>query len=651
MGSSPVDTSSRGIGGVHRLVAERVQESPHACAVREAGTGIELTYRQLWDRAGRTAAVLAGHGIGDGGLVAVDLNRGAELIVALLGIVRAGAAYLPIDGHAPADRVTAVLKDSGAQAVFVGRGADRRARPLGTDAATVVLTVPEAAEGRGATGATGAATVDDGFPNARVDEEGALCVGYTSGSTGLPKGVVVPHRAVRDLVTDAGHGAVTAADRVGQLANPAFDAFTWEVWGALTAGAPLIVMPSVVEVDLERWTDLLVSERVSTALLTTSLFHMVAREAPAALGTLRELLVGGEQLDLAATLRVLAAGGPQKLVNIYGPTETTVFATCFECTEESLAGRTRVPIGRPVRRARLFLLDEALRPAAPGETVELCVGGPSVTSGYLNQPERTDRSYVRYEDGAGFAGTVYRTGDLVRLLPDGSYEVVGRADRQVKLRGFRIELEEVEQTALATGRTEAAFVEKHGEGHTARLVGAFLVPPQSAAAAAAGSGFASDPARELAEALAERLPSYMLPARWLPLTEIPYGSTGKADRSRIKQLLADFAASPATPASPADGGAANPADSGARSITGGSDPVTLRIVETWAELLGVPGSSIEDTDDFIGLGGNSILATQVAFRLAEQLGTPLDPTDILLTPSLADLAAQLRTELSAADRS
>ncbi|MFJ6793777.1 amino acid adenylation domain-containing protein [Streptomyces sp. NPDC091268] len=620
MGSSPVHTSPRSVGGVHSLVAERVLDSPHACAVREAATGAELTYRQLWDRAGQTAAVLAGHGIGAGGLVAVDLDRGAELIVALLGVVRAGAAYLPIDGHAPADRVTAVLKDSGAQAVIVGRGAERR-RPVDTGADTLVLTVPAAGEAAGdATAGDATAPIPDGHPDVRVDEESALCVGYTSGSTGVPKGVVVPHRAVRDLVTDAGHGTVTAEDRVAQLANPAFDAFTWEVWGALTAGAPLVVMPSVVEVDLERWTGLLVSERISTALLTTSLFHMVAREAPAALNTLRELLVGGEQLDLSATLRVLAAGGPERLVNIYGPTETTVFATTFVCTEESLAGRTRIPIGSPVRRARLHLLDDELRPVAPGETAELCVSGPSVTSGYLNQPERTAQSYVRYTGEDGTTGTVYRTGDLVRRLPDGLYEVVGRADRQVKLRGFRIELEEVEQSAVATGRTEAAFVEKIGEGHTARLVGAFLLPREPVAAEE------SDPARRLAEALARQVPSYMLPARWLPLTEIPYGSTGKADRSRIKQLLAEFA-DVTEPAGPV------------RSQEG--DAVTALVVEVWAELLGIPRGSIGGCDDFIGLGGNSILATQAAFRLTEQLGTPLDPTDVLLAPSLADLAEQL----------
>jgi amino acid adenylation domain-containing protein len=630
MGSWPVHTSPRGVGGVHGLVAERVLHAPDACAVRVAASGAELTYRQLWDRAGQTAAELTGRGIGPGGLVAVDLNRGAELIVALLGVLRAGAAYLPIDGQAPADRVTAVLKDSGAQAVIVGRGAERRPHLLDTDAATSVLTVPEATGTAGGSG--------DACPDVPVDEESALCVGYTSGSTGVPKGVVVPHRAVRDLVTDAGHGAVTAADRVAQIANPAFDAFTWEVWGALTAGAPLIVMPSVVEVDLEGWTGMLVRERISTALLTTSLFHMVAREAPAALGTLRELLVGGEQLDLTATLRVLAAGGPERLVNIYGPTETTVFATSFECTEESLAGRTRVPIGSAVRRARIDLLDAELRPVAPGETGELCVAGPSVTSGYLNQPERTAQSYVRPPGDEGTTGTVYRTGDLGRRLPDGVYEIVGRADRQVKLRGFRIELEEIEQSAVATGRTEAAFVEKIGEGHTARLLGAFLVPRE-----AAGEG--ADPVRSLSEALAEQVPSYMLPARWLPLTEIPYGSTGKADRSRIKRLLADFADS--TEATEVTDATEAAAVSGAASGTDAAvgDAVTTLITRVWAELLDIPHVSIGGSDDFIALGGNSILATQAAFRLTEQLGTPVGPADVLLAPNIADLAEQLSAGL------
>ncbi|MGW7072166.1 non-ribosomal peptide synthetase [Streptomyces sp. NPDC054855] len=578
--------------------------------MREALTGRELSREEVWREAGVVAARLAGRGIGTGDVVALDLNRSADLIVAALGVVRAGAAYLPVDGQAPTDRVATIVQDARVAAIIVGRGEGYRDRPLGADAGVPVLTIGDGDDPYGALDA----------PDVTVADDAPLCVGYTSGSTGVPKGVVVPHGAVHDLVADTAQpGAITSGDRVGQLANPAFDAFTWEIWGALTTGAPLIVLPTVVETDLERWAGLLVSERISTALLTTSLFHMVAREAPAALGSLRQLLVGGEQMDLAATERVLAAGGPELLLNIYGPTETTVFVTTFTCTPRTLAGRTRIPIGQPVRSVALHVLDEGMRPVAPGETGELCVGGPSVTSGYLHNPERTGRSYVTYTAHDGATETIYRTGDRVRQLPDGQYEVVGRADRQVKLRGFRIELEEIEQAAVATGRIEAAFVEKHGEGHTARLVGAFLRPAVSGEAAAG----------ELAAALAERLPAYMLPALWVPLAELPMGSTGKADRTRIKSVLAEAAeAGVTTPAAAEEPAATNPAGT--------------VLAEVWAELLGLPGpSAVQATDDFIGLGGNSILATQAAFRIGERLGIRLDPTDVLLTPSFAELADQL----------
>lgn len=634
--------------GVHRLVADRVRESPEAPAVREALTGRELTYRQVWERAGRLAARLAEQGVGPGDIVALDLPRGADLVTALLGVVRTGAAYLPLDSHAPADRVTALLEDARARAVVTGPPADDGRAPAALAGATL-LTVAEADAAAPPSRAS--------HPDVSTDETSPLCVGYTSGSTGAPKGVIVPHSAVRDLVTDPDQpGAIRRTDRVGQLANPAFDAFTWEVWGALTAGAPLIVLPTVVETPLDHWTRILVAEGVTAALLTTSLFHMVAREAPGALGSLRQLLVGGEQLDLAATRRVLDAGGPRQLLNIYGPTETTVFVTAFACTKESLAGRTRIPVGSPVRRVRLHVLDDTQRPVAPGATGELCVAGPSVTSGYLHRPEHTARSYVSHRAADGTEQRIYRTGDLARLLPDGQYEIVGRTDRQVKLRGFRIELEEIEQAAVATGHTEAAFVDKLGEGHTARLAGAYLAPRGTAA------GSTADPARALVEALAERLPSYMLPSSWLELAELPLGSTGKADRARIKRLVTEHitgtASATATgtptgstrtePTGPADPTAlvaptAMVAPVAPAAPATGTDAVTGAIAAVWAELLGLPDpSAVRGADDFTGLGGNSILAVQAAFRIGERLGIPVEPVDVLLAAHLDELAARLR---------
>jgi acyl-CoA synthetase (AMP-forming)/AMP-acid ligase II len=421
--------------------------------------------------------------------------------------------------------------------------------------------------------------------------------------------VVVPHRAVVRLSTIPTFCSIEPGDRVANMSNTAFDATTFEVWNTLTAGGTIVVLPAVTDRTIDEWVALARAERIATMFLTTSLFHAVARERPDAFGSLRNLVVGGEQLDLAAARAVLAEGPPGRLVNGYGPTETTTFATYYDCTPDSLAGLERAPIGHALQETTLHVVDDELRPVEPGREGELCIGGPGVATGYLGRADLTEERFVVEPAG----GTrVYRTGDVVRQLPGGALELLGRRDRQVKLRGFRVELEEIERVAVASGLVGAAFVEKVGDGAAAQLVG-FVLPSRSAPDA-------SRLPAELSAFLARRVPDYMVPARWLTLASVPVGPTGKTDRRRLLALL-DAPVEIADEAS-------------------GEDSTLETVGDIWCDVLGVPRARA--TDNFIEVGGNSILALQVASRVSRRLAVELEPAEVLLAESLSDLVARVR---------
>ncbi|GAA3390685.1 non-ribosomal peptide synthetase [Streptomyces roseoviridis] len=608
---------------VHDVVAQWVETQPDACAVRDPAGGRALSYRELWQRAGWLAAELAHRGVGRGDLVPVAQDRSVDLIVTFLGILRCGAAYLPLDGLAPTGRLADVVAESGSRVIVRSPGAGAAAPGRWSDLAARLpeevepLALPES---------------DPGLPVPAVpgDRDDPAYVNFTSGSTGRPKGVVVPHRAVLRLALGARFCTLGAGDQVASSANPAFDATTFEVWNTLCAGATVVVFPSVTDLAMDEWTALIRSERIDAMFLTTSLFHTVARESAGAFGSVGTVVVGGEQLELGAVRRVLAAGPPARLVNGYGPTETTTFAAYFDCTEESLAGLDRVPVGFPLQATTLHLLDAELNEVPAGETGELCVGGPGVALGYLARPELTKERFVTLP---ATGERIYRTGDTGRLLPSGAVELFGRTDRQVKLRGFRIELEEIERTALNSGLADAAFVEKVGEGPTASLVG-FVLPARDGE---------PGPSREelpaaLNRTLGQTLPSYMLPARWLVLDRVPFGSTGKADRARLLKLLD---APPAERTQPVTRPVTAP--SGDRPADA---PVLAALQTVWQDVLSA--DAIGPDANFIDLGGNSILAMQVATRVRQHLGVRIDAGAVLLTDSLEELAAHVAAQPTAA---
>ena len=563
------------------LVAEWCARTPDATAVAMPGGAVSLTYRELWARAGRLAGELADRGVGPGAVVAAGMGRSVELVVGLLGIVRAGAAYLALDAKAPRERTAEVLADANVHFVLTRPGVD--VDGLGVTA----VPVPE-----------------DGadFTDVPVSADDPCHVVYTSGSTGRPKGVVVPHRAVASLVQEPCFCTLSPGDRMALAANPAFDAFTFELWGSLATGAAIVVLPDIADHGLDRWVDLVHAERLDALLLTTSVFHLVARERPSAFGKLHTLLFGGEQADSELIRRVLDEAPPGRVVNVYGPTETTTLATTLDCTLDSVPADRRTAIGYAIQDTTLSILDERRQPVADGEVGELYIGGAGVALGYLGQPELTAERFVT--DPAGGTSIVYRTGDLVRRRADGALEVIGRRDRQVKLRGYRIELDEIEVAAKATGLVTAAVVETVGEGNAVRLVG-FVLP-------------ATADTDALAARLAERLPAYMLPSRWIRLDELPLQSVGKVDRASLVAMV--------TSAEPAP----EPAADDLGGIVGG----------VWRELLGVP--AVRDEDNFFDAGGNSLLAVQIAARVRARLGADLEPADVLLAETFADLVEHLR---------
>ncbi|MET0397587.1 MAG: amino acid adenylation domain-containing protein, partial [Longimicrobiaceae bacterium] len=519
-------------GTVHERFAARARSAPDAVAVRSGEA--TLTYAELGTRAGRLARRLRGRGVGPESRVGICLEPGAERVVAMLAVLVAGGAYLPLDPEYPAERLAWMLEDAAAP-VLVTRGdlADR----LPADGAwsTVLLDADADAD-------AGLATLA-----APVAPENAAYVVYTSGSTGRPKGVVVSHAALLNLAAwHARAFAVTPADRATQLASFSFDAAVWETWPYLLAGASLHVVDAATRAEPEALRALLLERGITLAFAPTALAEaLLALEWPER-APLRALLTGGDALRVRPRPEF-----PFALVNDYGPTEAAVVATSGAVAAED-AGRPP-SIGRPIDGVRVRVLDPHGGPVPTGVSGELYVGGAGVARGYLGRPELTAERFVPDALSGVPGARAYRTGDRARWLPGGELEFLGRTDRQVKLRGFRIEPGEVEAALLEQpGVREAAVEVRDGPGGK-RLVGYV--------AAAEGSALDGDAVRD---GLRGRLPDHMVPAALVVLDRLPTTPAGKLDRAALPAPEREDAAGRAAPATPTE----------------------LRLADAWAEVLG-----------------------------------------------------------------
>ncbi|WP_214108308.1 non-ribosomal peptide synthetase [Acrocarpospora catenulata] len=577
------ELSGRPLPPITELVARRVRERPDAVAVRDGDT--ELTYGQLWARAGALASLL---GPSRGDLVGLACHRGADLVVGMLGILRAGAAYVPLDPAYPVGRLAFMLEDTGARRVVGHR--DLLAK-LPLDGRTGI-DVREAAEADAPEVAT---TPDD-----------AAYVIYTSGSTGRPKGVVVQHRGITRLVEDTDYVTLDESTVLAQLSNASFDAITFEVWGALAAGGQIVVVPPEAVLSPPALAGLLRDTGVTTVFITTALFNAATGEVPDAFATVAQLYFGGEALDVARVAEVLRGGqGPRALHNIYGPTEVTTFSTYQPLTEPPA---TRGPIGGPIADTTAWVVELGTGDLAPvGVPGELWLGGPGVACGYWGRPGHTARSFVP-DPFSGTAGArLYRTGDLVRWTSDGTLEFLGRIDHQLKIRGFRVELGEVELALSALPQVRAcAVVALQPEGGPVELVG--YVQPRAGADVVA-----------LREALAGELPDHLIPAHLILVDRLPLNPNGKIDTAAL----------PAPRSARAGLGLAPP-----------EGPVEQLLAEVWAEVLGRAELGAED--DFFELGGHSLDALKVTTRIERALRTPLSVRELFQHKTVRRLAAALR---------
>ncbi|MET8695445.1 amino acid adenylation domain-containing protein [Streptomyces bauhiniae] len=574
--------------------AAQVRRTPDAPAV-VAGAQT-LIYRELAQAAAELSGALSGWGIGAEDGVGVLVDRSAAVVTATLGAVGAGAAYVPMDAAWPADRLDRVAGTARVGALIVD------AANAGTDwveerAATLpVLVVDE----RG--GLLRGAPEQPGTPRAAERGDRLAYVMFTSGSTGLPKGVGVTHDDVLALAADSAWRD-GVSDAVLMHSAYVFDASTFEIWVPLLNGGRVVVAPpGGLEPRVLR--ELTERHGVTSLFLTTSLFNLVAETDPAAFAGLRLVSTGGEAAAPGLTQRVAEAAPGTRVLNVYGPTETTTFATRHQVT----AGTAGVPpIGRPLDGMNAYVLDDRLRPVPPGVVGELYVSGRGVARGYLGRAGLTATRFVAdpYDaDGA----RMYRTGDLARWTADGDIEYAGRVDGQVKLRGFRIEPAEIENTLLTDPAVRSArvLVREDVPGDP-RLVG-YVVPEPGTAPDAAG----------LARTVGRALPAYMVPSAFVLLDALPLNANGKLDHRAL----------PAPRAATAAGRAPRTAH---EEVLAG----------LFADVLGLDAVGVDD--DFFALGGHSLLATRLAGRVRTALGAELGLRTLFEHPTVASLAAVLDT--------
>ena len=586
-----------GVETVDGAFAAQVAATPDAIAlVDDSGS---ITYLGLDRRADALARRLLALGVQPGGRVGIALPRSTDAIAALLAVLKLGCAYVPFDAAYPAATRRQVAEDCQPAAV-IAVAAPAGAEPPFWSAPTLWLERNETPDAAPATP----------VPSPDTTRDSAAYVMFTSGSTGRPKGVVTPHRGIMRLVRGADYVDLGPGETLLQAAPLAFDASTFEIWGALLNGGRLVILNNPVP-GLDDIAQAIARHGVTTLWLTAGLFHMMVEHRLEALRPLRQLLAGGDVLSPSHVRRALQALPQCRLINGYGPTENTTFTCCHTIPHDF--AETAVPIGRAIAGTQVHVLDETMQPVADGEQGQLCAGGDGVALGYLADPARTVERFAADPWIPG--GMLYLTGDLVRRRADGVVEFCGRADRQVKIDGKRVELDAIEAAVRTSGVVQEAAVTYPAFADGQRRLVCHVLPAADR----------PDWLSELRAHLKAGLPDHMVPARLVAVASFALTPSGKVDR-RALPVPEDAAPRDAVPA--VAGGAA-------RDLI-----ATLQAV--WCRSLARDSVGLDDS--FFDLGGTSLQLIGVHAELQRIAGLQLGIVEMLAHPTIRQLAARMQAQ-------
>lgn len=554
---------------------------------------VKWTYAELDRVSDRVAAALIRHGAGPEQYIGIESRRSPETIMGLLAILKSGAAYVPLHPDYPEERIRFMIEDSGMRLML----SDTDSRLSFMKSMNVeTLCYQDILEKEDP-------TLLDSFPSPYFDGHSLACIVYTSGSTGRPKGVMIEHRGIVRLVKHTEFVNFSTRDVILPTCPFEFDVSNFEIWGALLNGASLYLMSQDKLLMPQVLKETLLQQKISMMWMTTPLFNQLASVDASLFRSLRYLIIGGDTLSPTQINKVRQACPALALVNGYGPSENSVLSTTFAIEREY---ETRIPIGRPVSSSTAYILDRDQQFLPVGAIGELYVGLEGVARGYLNNPELTEAKFI--PDPLYPEYRMYRTGDLARWLPDGNIDFLGRADNQVKVRGYRIELQEIEHELSRLPGVEDCTVIVIQSSDREKELAAYFIAGDTLQA---GS---------LRKALLERLPSYAVPTRYMQLAALPLTINGKIDKKALRNLPFP---------SPVIGG--TPAKSLAF--------MEITVLEAWKEALGVEQIGLDAP--FFDIGGNSLLTIRISDKLRASTGIELSVTDLFRYPTVRELAAYM----------